>query len=307
MYHKERIAVTGAFGYTGKYITRHLIAPGCEIITLTDHPNRPNEFGEQLKVYPFNFNHPERLEENLRGVTTLYNTYWVRFNQDSISYDRAVSNSLILFKAAKSAGVERIVHVSITNPTLDSPLPYFRNKAVLERAIQDSGLSYAIIRPTVIFGKEDILINNIAYLLRKFPVFAIPGNGEYRLQPIFVEDMSRICVDAGHSKENLVLDSVGPDIYPFNALVRLIAEKIGSHALLFHLPQSISLKLSQVIGLWLKDKLLTHDELLGLSENLLISELPPLGQTRLSNWLQENAKLIGVHYASELTRHYRSM
>ena len=88
------------------------------------------------------------------------------------------------------------MHISITNPSLDSPLPYFRGKAILEKEIRASGISHAIVRPTVLFGKEDILINNITYLLRRLPVFAIPGSGDYRLQPIYVEDLAEIAVEA---------------------------------------------------------------------------------------------------------------
>src|SRR5215813_14243526 len=108
----ELNAITGAFGYTGKYITQRLLDQGKEVRTLTGHPNNPNPFGEQVQVHPFNFDQPQKLVESLRGVTTLYNTYWVRCPHGSTTFERAVENTKILFKAAKEAGVQRIVHVS---------------------------------------------------------------------------------------------------------------------------------------------------------------------------------------------------
>ena len=299
-------AVTGAFGYTGKYIARRLLAKGAQVITLTGHPDRPNEFGGKIKAYPFDFERLDRLAETLRGVDVLYNTYWVRFDHADVTYQLAIENTRRLLTAAQQASVRRIVHVSITNPSLDSPLPYFHGKAFLEGAVRQSGLSYAIVRPTVIFGKEDILINNIAYLLRRFPLFAIPGSGDYRLQPIFVEDMADLCIQAGESDENMTLDACGPQVFSFNEMVALIAEKIDRRPLIVHLPPSLALFLSRLIGLFLRDVVLTAEELEGLSAGLLLSSLPPTGKTRLGDWLERNSRAVGVAYASELGKHYRN-
>jgi NADH dehydrogenase len=297
--------VTGAFGYTGKYITRRLLSRGEHVKTLTGHPNRPNPFGEQVRVVPFNFDHPSELTRSLEGATTLYNTYWVRFPHGGVTFEKAVENTKTLIRAAEEAGLRRIVHVSITNASPESPLPYFRGKGLLEEAIMASGLSYAIIRPTVIFGAEDILINNIAWLLRRFPLFAVPGTGDYRLQPIFVEDVAEIVVSAGHQTDNMLIDAVGPEIYTFDELVRLIAGKVGSRARIVHLPPGLALFLARLVGYVVKDVVLTQDEVEGLMAGLLVSEGPPTGQTRLSEWLTQNAGRVGAQYASELNRHYR--
>ncbi|MGH2581061.1 MAG: SDR family oxidoreductase, partial [Actinomycetota bacterium] len=189
--------VTGAFGYTGRYITARLLESGRSVRTLTGHPNRPNPFGDRVAVAAFDFEDRRKLAGHLRGATTLYNTYWVRFPRGDVTFERAVAISETLIHAARDAGVRRIVHVSITNPSEDSPFPYFRGKATVERMIRDSGLGYAIVRPTVIFGREDILINNIAYILRRVPIFGIPGSGSYRLRPVSVEDVADICVRSG--------------------------------------------------------------------------------------------------------------
>lgn len=297
--------VTGAFGYTGKYITRRLLSMGKNVKTLTGHPDRPNPFGNQVSVAPFKFDNPGELIKSLHGATTLYNTYWVRFSYGPVGFEQAVENTEALIKAAEEAGVGRIVHISITNASSESPLPYFRGKGRLEKAIIESNLSYAIIRPTVIFGAEDILINNIAWLLRRFPVFVVPGAGDYRLQPVFVEDVARLAVNAGRRDDNLTIDAVGPDIYTFNQLVRLIARKVHSRARIIHLRPGLALFLSKLISYAVNDVVLTRNEVEGLMANLLISSDPPTGETRLSDWLDEHAHNVGARYASELNRHYR--
>ena len=298
-------AVTGAFGYTGKYIAQRLLSMGKTVKTLTGHPNRPNPFGERVSVAPLNFGNSEELVRSLQGAEVLYNTYWIRFPRGQVTFDKAVENTKTLIKAAEDAGVRRIVHVSITNASADSPLPYFKGKGIVEQAIRSSRLSYAIVRPTVIFGIEDILINNIAWFLKRVPVFAIFGSGAYRIQPIFVEDVAEIAVRAAHQSDNVTLDATGPETITFEGLVRLIANKIGSRARLIHVRPGLALFLSRLMGYAVRDVVLTRDEMEGLMANLLISEGPPMGQTQLSDWLEQNADDIGVSYTSEMSRHYR--
>ena len=301
----ELNVVTGAFGYTGKYIARRLLADGIRVKTLTGHPERPNPFVAQVVAVPFNFDDLPTLIDQLSGASTLYNTYWVRFSRGEVTFDRAVESTRTLIQAAKDAGVGRIVHVSITNPSLNSSLPYFRGKAQVEEAIIDSGISYAIIRPTVIFGIEDILINNIAWMLRRFPLFVVPGGGGYRFQPIFVEDLAGLAVDAGGQEDNLILDAAGPETYTFDEFVRLVGQTMGSRTKIVHLPSALALGISKIVGYFLGDVVLTRDEITGLMSDLLISDAPPAGNTSLKSWLTINVATLGGSYTSELDRHYR--
>ena len=248
---------------------------GKRVKTLTGHPNHESPFGDIVSVSPFSVDNPVQLRESLQGATTLYNTYWVRFSHGQVTFDRAIENTKTLIKAAEAAGIRRIVHISITNPSEKSPFPYFRGKALVEKAITHSRLSYAIIRPTVIFGPEGILINNIAWLLRKFPVFATFGAGDYRIQPVFVEDMAEIAVSAGSGDDNMVIDAVGPEIYTFDDLVRLIAAKIHSRARLVHIRPGLVLFLARLIGYVVKDVIITRDEIEGLMSELLVSKDQP--------------------------------
>ncbi len=297
--------VTGALSYTGKYITQKLLSMGKSTRTLTGHPNRQNPFGNQVNVAPFNFDNPAELVKSLQGASTLYNTYWIRFSYGQVTYDKAVSHTKTLINAAKEAGIRRIVHISITNASEESPFPYFEGKGILEKFIIHSNLSYAIIRPTVIFGHEDILINNIAWFLRRFPVFAVMGKGDYQLQPVFVEDVAEVAVNAAQHNENIIIDAVGPEIYTYNELIRLIADKIHSRAKIIHLKPKRALFLSRLIGYMVNDVVLTRDEIDGLLSNLLISQSPPTGRTSLNDYLDKHVHIVGKRYVSELERHYR--
>lgn len=305
MANQEINVVTGAFSFTGKYLTGRLLARGTQVRTLTGHPNNPNPFGDQVTVFPYHFDDFGALVKSLEGASTFYISYWIRFAHGQMTFERAVENTRTLFRAAKEAGVRRVVYISITNPSEDSSLPYFSGKAGLERALKESGLSYAILRPTVLFGPEGILINNIAWLVRRFPLFAIMGAGDYQLQPIFVEDLADLMIRVGEQQEPVLLDAVGLETYRFDDLVRLVARALHRKVRFVYISPGLMLAISKVMSLFLGDVILTRDEIRGLMANLLISSQPPTGQTRLSEWLAAHADEVGAKYASELSRHYR--
>ena len=298
----EQNVVTGAFGYTGRRIASRLLDLGETVKTLTNKSQQLNTFGDRVQAFPLNFADPAALVEVLRGAATFYITYWIRFPYRGVDFAKAVQNTMTLFDAAKEAGVRRVVYVSVTNPSEDLSLPYFSGKARLEEALKSLGLSYAIIRPTVIFAHDDILVNNIAWLLRRFPLFPIPGSGKYKIQPVYVEDMADLMVKAGHQNEDIVIDAVGPETFTYEEMVRLIADKVGGRAKIVHVPPGLALASARLMGLFLRDVVLTRDEIEGLMRGLLVSDPPPTCHTRLSDWLEENSDRVGGHYASELAR-----
>lgn len=297
--------VTGAFGFSGKYIARRLLESGYEVRTLTNSMYRENPFVGKIKAEPYNFDNPKKLIESLKGASVLYNNYWVRFNYTddiSFAYSSAVENSLKLFNAAKEAGIKRIIHISITNPSEDSPFEYFRGKAKLEKALMESGISHAILRPAVLFGKEDILINNIAWFLRRFPVFGVFGDGNYRLQPIYVDDLARLAVEQGQKKENCIIDAIGPETFTYRELIKKIGKSIGKKRLIISIPPSMGYFIGSVVGKIFNDVPITRDEIDGLMAGLLYTDSKPAGETKLTEWIKGNLSTLGTHYHSELAR-----
>jgi NADH dehydrogenase len=294
--------VTGAFGYSGRYIAGRLLDHGHAVRTLTNSPERKNPFEGKVQVSRFYFDDPPRLIEALRGAAVLYNTYWVRFNHADFKHAVAVENTLALFDAARQAGVKRVVHVSITNPSEDSPLEYFSGKARLERALIESGLSYAILRPTVLFGKEDVLVNNIAWVLRRLPVFGVFGSGEYRLQPIHVDDLAKLAVEQGESDQDVVIDAIGPETFTYRELVKQIGRIIGKRRPVVSVPKWLGYAVGAVLGKIVGDVVVTREEIEGLTSNLLCVDSPPAGETKLTEWAEEHAESLGRRYASELAR-----
>ena len=296
--------VTGAFSYSGAAIARDLLAAGRPVRTLTGHPGHAPS-GTPIEVHPLDFADPRGLTAALRGAATLYNTYWVRFPKGPVDHQRAVANSRTLFCAARDAGVARIVHVSITHPTAASPFSYFRGKAEVERILAGTGVSYAILRPAVLFGGEGVLINNIAWLLRHLPVFAVGGTGAYRIRPVHLDDLARLCLAAGSSAETYTLDAVGPERPAFYDLVHFIKEAIGSHSGVVRVPGALIPAAAQVLGWAVRDTLLTGDEYRAMADELADTDGPATGQVALTQWITQNKDTLGRRYANEIDRHFR--
>jgi uncharacterized protein YbjT (DUF2867 family) len=297
-------AVTGAFSYSGRAIAARLLDDGRKVRTLTGHPERAAN-DTTIETRQLAFDDPAELVESLSGTTTLYNTYWVRFAHAGMSHAVAVRNSKMLFEAAKRAGVQKIVHVSILNPSVDSPYPYFSGKALVERDLKESGVPFAVLRPSILFDDDGVLLNNIAWLLRHLPVFGVGGNGTYRVRPTHVDDLAELAVTAAGWEGDRIVDAVGPERPMFIDLVRQIRQAVGSRAVVMKVPPMALISMSKLLGVVLRDVLLTPEEDHSMADGLADSDAPATGKVLVSEWIAEHADTLGSSYANELDRHFR--
>jgi nucleoside-diphosphate-sugar epimerase len=299
--------VTGAFSYSGAAIAHELLQRGHDVRTLTGHPERAPA-GSPIDCRPLDFNAEQELTASMAGAHTLYNTYWVRFAHGHVSHELAVANSKVLFAAARAAGVRRIVHVSITHPSLTSADSYFRGKAEVEQALAGCGVPFAVARPAVLFGGDGVLVNNIAWLLRRLPVFAIGGRGEYRLRPIHIDDLARLCADLGASADPAVIvDAVGPQSLTFRQMVAEIRDAVGSWSVIVPVPGAVIPAMAAVLNLVLRDTLLTADEYASMAAGRADSAGPATGEVVFTDWVRAHGDELGRRYANELDRHFRRM
>jgi NADH dehydrogenase len=304
----RRVAVTGSFGYTGRAITQRLLEAGDEVLTLTRRSGAGDPLASRITVHPIEGVETAVLAASLDGVDTLFNTYWLRFPRDRETFEGLVARSATLFDAARTAGVRRIVHVSVVNATVDAETPYVRAKATLEAVVRSSGLEWVIVRPTLLYGPGDILINNLAWALRRLPVYGMPGLGRYTVQPIHVDDLARICHEAMDGDAGQVIDAAGPETLAYRDLVDQIRTAVGSRSLVLPMPRFVVLAAARILGLLVRDVVLTRDEIRELTSSLLTSHEPAArGQIRISEWIRDNADTIGRRWSSELHRNYRNV
>ena len=305
MPHPDQAVVTGAFSYTGRYVARRLLDQGIGVRTLTRSLERENPFRGAIPAYPLDFSDPDGLRRSMEGAGVLYNTYWIRFGRGRNTFEQAVENSRVLFDAAADAGVGRIVHFSVANASPESRLPYFRGKGQVEESLKDMGVPCAIIRSTLVFGEGDLLLNNMAWALRRFPVFPVFGDGDYTVQPIYAGDLADLAADAGSGTDSFVADAAGPETFTFEELLRLLASAVRARVRLVHTPPGVGYALTRLVGLVLREVVLTRDEVDGLMAGLLASSAVSSGMTKLGDWLADNADGLGRQYVSELHRNYR--
>jgi uncharacterized protein YbjT (DUF2867 family) len=294
--------VTGGLGYSGRAIAERLISGGVRVRTLTNSPRRPNPFGAALEVRPLAFDDHAALVESLKGADVLYNTYWVRFNHRLFTFERAVENTRRLFAAAREAGVGRIVHVSIMKPDVDPSLGYYRGKAALERDLRGLGVPFAILRPGVLFGRGDILVNNIAWALRTLPLFGVFGDGAYELEPMHVDDFADLAVASALGTGHLTVDAKGPERFTYRGLVQEVARIIGVRRQIVSVPAWLGYSVSRLVNPFVRDVIITREEIRGLMGGLLASNSAPTGRTRLTEWAAAHKDELGTRYASEVGR-----
>lgn len=300
------VVVTGATGYLGRHLADQLLAQGRDVVNLTGHPERADPFGGRVRTELLDPERPAKLAYAMRGAEVLVNTFWVRFERGPVTFDRALRTIEALAGAARTAGVRRIVHVSVANAMPDSPLAYFRGKARGEELVRSSGLSWAIVRPTILYGGRDVLMNNIAWALRHLPAFAVPGDGRYVIQPVHVDDLAaRLALMVDRTDDEAV-EAGGPERYTFDELLQLVRWAVGSRSVLVHMPPRLALLGAMALGTLMRDVLMTDDEVRGLMAGLLVSGDRPVGSTSLAQYLVHHRHELGRHYASELARHYRA-
>lgn len=302
--------VTGAFGYSGRWIAHHLLEKGVQVRTLTNAIGRDDPFDGRVEVHPLDFDDHDALVESLRGAEVLYNTYWVRYNHPRRNFEHgiAVENSKRLFKAAAEAGVERIVHFSVAHPHKAPDWTYFRGKVAVEEYLNDSEHCFAILRPTVLFGgHRNVLINNIAWMLRKFPIFGVFGMGNYPIQPVHVKDVARVAVEQGESRENVTIDVTGPETFRYKDYIGMMAKSMGLRRIILPMPPFVGWLFGKFLGLLLQDLVITRAEIKGLRRGLMASDEEPLGELKFSEWIAEHGNEFGKRYQNDLKeRKYRS-
>jgi uncharacterized protein YbjT (DUF2867 family) len=301
---KGKVAVTGAFGFTGRAIARQLVDQGRDLITMTRRVEHADPLARSIESVKLDFGRPSGLTAAFAGVDTLFNTYWIRFPRGNESFERATAQTAVLLDAARQAGVRRIVHVSVVGADRDGPTPYVRAKAVVEDMVRASGLEWSIVRPTLTYGPKDILVNNMAWALRRLPLYGMPGAGRYTIQPVHVDDVARICVELADGPPGRTVDAAGPDVLRFREMVDTVRSAVGSHSIVVPMPAWAVLMAGRVLGAFVRDVVLTPNEILELSTGFLTSSAEPLGRIRFADWVSANADGLGRRWSSELARNY---
>jgi len=276
----QTVLMLGGGGFIGRYVVARLAAAGHRVTVLTRRRASVRHLillptVDVIEGDPYDRGTLQRLAVPATAAINLVGTLHER-GRDTFARVH-VDLPRLLVEACHAAGVRRVLHVSAHGADADGPSRYLRSKGAGEVVIEQSGLDFTIFRPSVVFGREDRLLNLFARMARLLPVLAV-ASAQSRFQPVYVRDVAH-CV-AMALREDLTIgqryDLCGPKVYTLRELVRYAAEVSGNPRPVLSLGAGAS-KLQAMALELLPGKLLTRDNLASMSrDNVCSGPFPPV-------------------------------
>ncbi len=219
-----KIFLTGASGYVGNYILRDLVKAGYEVNCLIrkGSEKKLRMKGKKIKIFYGDITDSAAVAKAMKGCKAVINLVAIRREHRKQTFENVIfGGTKNCVDAAKKHGIKRFIQMSVLGAKRNAETKFWQAKWEAEEYVRKSDLTYTIFRPSFIFSKEDISINEFARLIKKFPVFPIFGDGEYKSQPVYVEDVSAAFAKAIKLRdvENGIFEVGGPKKYTFNELI----------------------------------------------------------------------------------------
>lgn len=246
---QKTVAIAGGSGFIGRAIARRLArVPEVRVRVMSRSPERAKQ---RLELPGAEFvrgevTEPDSLTEALKGADTVvsavqFEGYPVENPKRGLTFERVdYGGTVALLEAAKSAGARQFVYISGAAADERSAHPGFRAKGRAERAIRESGLVFTIFRPSLVYGPEDQVLNTFAKALRFAPVFAVPGTGLQKVQPVLVDDIAEcVALAIGGEGHNGIFEIGGPDLMTFDEMMWIVMDVSGRRRPIIHIPERV--------------------------------------------------------------------
>ena len=267
----DRILVAGATGYLGRRLVSRLVARGLTVRALVRGGAARAAALLELagaEIAEGHLGDPDSLERALGGCRTVVHLIGILRERGLQSFEAVhVGGTTALVQAARASWCERILYVSALGARLDSFSAYARTKAEAEELVRRSGLSWLVLRPSIVLAREGEFYGILRRLV-SFPIVPVLGPGTSLLQPIVADDLAAIEVQAMFRPAvwNRAYDVAGPRAYPFVELVRATARGLGRPAFLVHVPLVLARPAAALAAWALTDPPITPGELRLLEE-----------------------------------------
>lgn len=283
----KRVVLVGGTGFVGRAIANRLGEAGVNVIVPTRHRSRASHILllPTVEVVDADVHDPATLERLFAGADAVVSLVGVLHSRSGEPYGPGFARAHVelpkkIVAACRQAGVKRLVHISALGASADGPSEYQRSKAAGEAAIRSTGadLDWVILRPSVIFGRDDRFLNMFARLAAVFPVLPLAG-ADARFQPVYVEDVaevvwrSLITADAAGQS----FDVAGPSVYTLRQLVEYVSALIGKPRRVIGLPESLGMIQARLLEL-APQPLMSRDNLRSMRvDNITAGEPLPFG------------------------------
>lgn len=239
------ICVLGGSGFVGRHVCAALAARGLRVRV----PTRDREKAKHLTMLPTielvvaDIHNSDTLHDLVRGCDAAINLVGVLHGgRGKASFNAShVGLASKLVAACRETGVRRLLHMSALHAGAERPSEYLRTKGEAEAIVRGSDLETTIVRPSVIFGREDSFLNMFAGLLKAFPALIVPS-AHARFQPVYVGDVARAFDEALQRRDSIGhgYDLCGPKVYTLKALAEFVAHTTGHKRLIFGADTTLS-------------------------------------------------------------------
>ncbi len=260
------VFVTGASGFIGRRLIRHLLAAGHGVVAAVRRPC-PDLDPDRVRVERVSLDDRAGLERALAGCDAVVHlAVATGATSEREAYAVNVVGTEHLLEASKRAGVRRFVFASTISATRERMGPYGRTKRVAEERVAAAGIPFCTIRPSLVYGGRDGLVANLTAYLRGLPVIPVMGDGTIELDPIHVDDVCAAVLHALADERVLgrAYDLLGPDRVTFNQFLDRLSAGLGVKRRVLHIPGPVAMLLARALALVFKRPPVTVDNVLGM-------------------------------------------
>ncbi|MEQ8440809.1 MAG: complex I NDUFA9 subunit family protein [Alphaproteobacteria bacterium] len=244
----ELVTVFGGTGFIGRQVVRELARRGCRVRVAVRDPEealplKPAGDVGQITPVQANIRHDGSVRAAVEGADAVVNLVGILYEGETQKFETVHSMGAgRVAKAAREAGISRLVHMSALGASPESTAAYARSKAAGEAAVRAEVPEAVIVRPSVVFGPQDDFFNRFASLMRFAPVLPLIGGGETKFQPVYVGDVADAIVASlfDPAQKGRTFELGGPTVYSFKQLMELTMAETGRHVGLVPVPWELA-------------------------------------------------------------------
>lgn len=267
------ILVTGGTGFVGRHLIRRLTEEGHSIRCLVRQSSKKVDLLKEfdLEIVNGDVTDLDSVKRAAEGCDAVYSLVGLLYEPRGYTFDSVHAGGVRnIVEACRASGIKRLLHISALGTSPEAKSRYHRTKLTGEEVIKESGLDYTVFRPSVIFGEDDSFVNLFAPMIRLSPVIGIIGDGGYRMQPVYIEDLITCMVKSLNDEKTYehVYEIGGGEALTFNEIIDSIASAMGKKRLKLQIPVTIARPMARLMELLPRPPLTIDQLIMLLSDNI---------------------------------------
>ncbi len=259
-----KIAVTGGTGFVGRNLVNRLLSDNHEITILANRQSAKELFGKKVRAVSGSVHNFSDLIPAFQESQVVYHLVGIIAETRKNTFEKTVAEGTKnIVAACREAGVKKIIYLSSLGTSANAQSAYHKTKYLAEQSVINSGLEWVIFRSSIIYGKGDGFLTIMSKIIRMLPFVPIFGDGEYKLQPIHINDLTEVMAAAAMDSRAVgqIIDLGGPEQLEYVQVINYLKQALGKKRLNFHIPFGVIKPMAVLMELFLKPAPLTRDQL----------------------------------------------